>query len=263
MIRFIYPYFLKQDEIIIKDLPLLSVDEPLNHFGRSQEPVIKKEKDQLFVFDPNTVSYDQLLSLGFSGKTAGALIKFRNKGFIFKTKPDLKKVYGVTDDLYSRLEPYILIPGSQKPEQISSKAINEKPTSKSASFSKIELNSADSAALVSANGIGPVFARRILKYRNLLGGFVSVEQLKEVYGFNEEIYIDVKDNFKVDAQLVKKLNLNKDDFKTVNKHPYLTYELTGSIFNLRRKTSVTAANLKDLINDDVLYAKVLPYLSFD
>lgn len=264
VIRLVYPYFLKEEEIIIKNFPLSIINTPENNYDTSQEPIAKKEKEQLFVFDPNTASYDQLLSLDFTGKSAGALIKFRNKGFVFKTKTDLKKVYGVTDDLYTKLEPYILISGSQKTEQASSKKATEnKAPAKTTAIAKIELNNADSAVLVSAKGIGPVYAKRILKYRSLLGGYVNVEQLKEVYGFNEEIYQNVKDNFKVDLQLIRKLNLNKDDFKTINKHPYLSYELTGAIFNLRRKTPVTLENLKDLINNETLYLKLLPYLSFD
>ena len=63
--------------------------------------------------------------------------------------------------------------------------------------------------------------------------------------------------------LIKKINLNKDDFKSINKHPYLSYEITKSLFDWRRKTSLNATNLKEILNDPALYSKLLPYLAFD
>ena len=117
--------------------------------------------------------------------------------------------------------------------------------------------------MLEINGIVPAFAKRILKYRSLLGGFVSVEQLKEVYGFTDEMFEKIKPNVTVNAELIKKINLNKDDFKSINKHPYLSYELTKTLFDWRKKTVITAVNLKDIINDDQAYNKLMPYISFN
>jgi hypothetical protein len=97
----------------------------------------------------------------------------------------------------------------------------------------------------------------------MLGGFVSVQQLKEVYGLNEELFQKIQAFVSVDTSLIKKVNLNKDDFKTVNKHPYLSYELTKTIFNQRRKAAITTEALKELINDEMLYQKLKPYLDID
>jgi hypothetical protein len=73
----------------------------------------------------------------------------------------------------------------------------------------------------------------------------------------------VKAQFTVQETDLIKINLNKDDFKVINKHPYLTYEKTKEIFDWRRKTLITPTNLQDILNDPLLYAKLLPYLSFD
>jgi competence ComEA-like helix-hairpin-helix protein len=127
---------------------------------------------------------------------------------------------------------------------------------------KIELNSADSIGLIELKGIGSAFAKRILKYRTILGGFINVEQLKEVYGFTDELYEQILPFIKVDANLITKININKDDFKIINKHPYLSYELTKTICEWRRKTLITATNLKEIINDNTVYNKVLPYTDF-
>jgi competence protein ComEA len=116
--------------------------------------------------------------------------------------------------------------------------------------------------LIELKGIGSAFAKRILKYRTILGGFINVEQLKEVYGFTDELYEQILPFIKVDANLITKININKDDFKIINKHPYLSYELTKTICEWRRKTLITATNLKEIINDNTVYNKVLPYTDF-
>jgi competence ComEA-like helix-hairpin-helix protein len=264
-IRLAYPYFLHPEEMVIKNLPLIqrgldSSYEAASHPYRIKEPSFAK----FFVFDPNSVNKTQLLSLGFSEKAATTFLKYRDKGFVFRKKEDLKKVYGVSEKRYLQLEPYILINGNP----LSSKPGYEKKLRAGAAAAKqtaakIELNNADSAALVSLNGIGASYAKRIMKYRSMLGGFVSVEQLNEVYGFTPELFEKIKSWVTVDPSQVRKINLNRDDFKTVNKHPYISYELTKSIFDWRRKTTLNATNLKEIINDLPLYQRLLPYLLFE
>jgi len=270
VVRLVYPVFIKPDNIVLLDLPLLerrldSNYKTLHSYSNNKFHSEAKSLN-LFVFDPNTVSIEQLLQLGLKEKTAQILLKFRNKGFAFKQKSDLKKVYGISDKLFAQLEPYILI-NETKPQEKTQKPEEVKPSEaavpKQTPSKKIELNTADSASLVSLDGIGPGYAKRILKYRTMLGGYVSVEQLKEVYGFSEELYEKVKSNCYVEAKNIKKINLNKDEFKVINKHPYLTYELTKSVFDWRRKTTINATNLKEILNDNTVYQKVFPYLAFD
>lgn len=269
LVRIIYPVFITPDKLVIKDLPLIerkldsSFQISRDHFSTNFSD--DKKALNLFVFDPNIVAADQLLQLGFKEKTVKTFLKFRDRGFVFKQKSDLKKVYGISDNFYTQLEPYILIENKSKPEQPPSNktAADLAPIAiKKQTKKNIELNAADSLALLELDGIGPAFAKRILKYRSLLGGFVAVEQLKEVYGFTDELYEKIKPFVIVNISLVKKLDLNKDDFKSINKHPYLSYELTKSLFDWRRKTVITATNLKDIINDDPVYKKLLPYLIF-
>ncbi|PBQ32444.1 hypothetical protein CNR22_11910 [Sphingobacteriaceae bacterium] len=276
VIRLVYPLLIKPDPIVLLNLPLIEkkLDSSYSTSEKFEKREYKKELKllRLFVFDPNTVSFEQLLQLGLKEKTAQIFLKFRTKGFVFKDKTDLQKVYGISSTQYAQLEPYVLIANSVPGK----KEVPEKTTGPEKSYpthaavaastsisSKIELNSADSLGLISVNGIGSVYAKRILKYRTMLGGYVSVEQLKEVYGLSEELYEKIKNTFTVDAKSVKKLNLNKDDFKLINKHPYLTYETTKTIFDWRRKTTINPVNLKDIINDPAIYQKLLPYLVFD
>ncbi len=268
LIRIIYPYFITPGNIVVKNLPLVErkLDSAYENSQKQFSNNYSEDKKEynLFVFDPNTVSLDQLLQLGFKEKTAKTFLKFRDKGFVFKEKKDLQKVYGISDNFFAQLEPYILIENKKvsenkdQPKEETAISAAAKNTEKE----KIELNSADSLTLIELNGIGPAFAKRILKYRSILGGYTNIQQLKEVYGFNDELYEKVKNVFKIDASLVKKIDLNKDEFKTINKHPYLSYELTKTIFDWRRKSAITAQSLKDIINDESVYNKLLPYLQF-
>lgn len=267
--RLVYPLFIKPDPMLLLNLPLVErkLDGASRTFSLSKNThyTTRKKEPQLFVFDPNTVALDQLLELGFKEKTAQVFLKFRSKGFVFKEKKDLQKVYGIHADFYRVLEPYILIkdlPSVKPAEKTEFAKTTEKPLNKTVP-ARVELNSADSLSLVSLEGIGAGYAKRILKYRALLGGFISVEQLKEVYGFNDVLYEKVKDNCYVNVAAITKLNLNKDEFKVINKHPYLSYELTRNIFDWRRTTSINATNLKDILNDPTLYQKLLPYLTFE
>ncbi len=268
LVRIIYPSFITPDKIEIKNLPLiekkLDSSYQLSQGRFSANFAQENSVVNLFVFDPNTINDQQLIQLGFNKKTAQTFLKFRDRGFVFKQKSDLKKVYGISENFYSKLEPYIIIENKNSATKLNSnKSQSTVTASANKNQTKVELNTADSLTLLDINGIGPAFAKRILKYRSLLGGFVSVEQLKEVYGFTDEMFEKIKPNVTVNADLIKKLNLNKDDFKSINKHPYLSYELTKTLFDWRKKTVITAVNLKDIINDDQAYNKLMPYLSFN
>ena len=266
--RLIYPAFIIPDPILVQNLPLVErkLDSSFEASQKRRYANVSKTETigNLFVFDPNTISFNQLIQLGFKEKTAKTFLTFREKGFVFKQKSDLQKVYGISDNFYSKLEPYILIESkigqknSDNNQTIISNTIAKKQTNKT-----VELNTSDSIMLLSLNGIGPAFAKRIIKYRSVLGGYTSIKQLKEVYGITEELYEKVKPFISLDASGIKKINLNKDDFKVINKHPYLSYELTKSIFDWRKKTVITATNLKDIVIDDSVYKKLLPYMDFD
>ena len=121
----------------------------------------QKGRAESFPFDPNTVSMEDLVRLGFSQKQAQSIVNYRSKGGRFRRKEDFAKSYVVSDSIYERLAPYIDIP-------------------------KLDINRADSAALTSLPGIGPWFAGKIVGYRSALRGFSSVDQLLEIYRFDKE-----------------------------------------------------------------------------
>lgn len=266
LIRLSLPFFEPKPGLVLKNLPYVYIES-----GSIDEKTIpeqnQNEKTQitLFAFDPNLVSYDEALQLGLKPSTAKALMNFRNKGFVFREKKDLMKVYGLSPQDYERLEPFIQIHEASK---TTASKFNVTPTASVAQTIKpspisIELNTADSISLMALNGIGPAFAKRILKYRALLGGFFETEQLKEVYGFTDELYEKIRPYLKIDTKLIRQMRINFDDFKTLNRHPYLSYELTKQVVNARKNRAFDEAAFKDLINDEALFQKLSPYCAFD
>jgi competence ComEA-like helix-hairpin-helix protein len=130
----------------------------------------------------------------------------------------------------------------------------------------VELNTADTTMLKKVPGIGSAYASRIVKFRDLLGGFYSVNQLAEVYGMDEERFNALKPWFTVDASKFKKLNLNELTSEELNKHPYIDYKQAKAILQLRKqKGKLTGWENLQLLDEftDIDKIKLLPYLSFE
>jgi competence ComEA-like helix-hairpin-helix protein len=213
----------------------------------------------LFAFDPNTVSYNELIKLGLSERTAATFIKFRNKGFVFKEVSDLKKIYGINEKTYAALEPYVVI----KHQTNQYKTDNTKNNTVARNtVKKIELNTADSIMLVELKGVGPAYAKRIIKYRTLLGGFTKTEQIKEVYGMTNELFELICSQITINPKAISKFNINSIDFKTLNKHPYVSYEITKQIMNYRKQNKINENNLMDVLQDEETVNKLKPYLTY-
>jgi len=128
----------------------------------------------------------------------------------------------------------------------------------------IELNSADSAKLTELKGIGVSFARRIVNYRNRLGGFINKDQLKEVYGMDDDRYAEMQAQVSVDPSHIKKIHINKVDFDGLKHFPYLTFKQMNAIVQFREQHGY--ASLNDMrnvaiLNDEIL-RKIEPYIDF-
>jgi DNA uptake protein ComE-like DNA-binding protein len=126
----------------------------------------------------------------------------------------------------------------------------------------IELNSADTLDLQLLRGIGPWFASNIVKYRNLLGGFIKKEQLLEVYGMDSARYLRLHENVIVDTGKVSLLDLNHSSFKSFVRHPYFDYHIVKEIFKYKSKygrlNSVDELKHVHMISD-LIYDKISPY----
>jgi len=130
----------------------------------------------------------------------------------------------------------------------------------------MEINAADSAELTKIRGIGGVFAKRIIRYREMLGGFYEKRQLMEVYGIDSTNFPGIAEQIILDTSLIKKTNINTVTFKELLKHPYLEYEDVKSLFRLKDKLGGHISR-EDLLNaskpDKDIINKILPYLNFE
>lgn len=214
-----------------------------------------------FTFDPNTLPTEGWVKMGFSPKQAKALDNYRKAGAVFKTKDDVKKIFFIGEEEYTIIEPYIEIKSTDSlPSHINrSHSIAPKEY-----VYVVELNTADTTALKELRGIGSVFAKRIVKYRNLLGGFYQKEQLLEVYGMTEELYSQISDHIIVDSDMLTTININTATLQQLNHHPYLNYYQAKAIIKYRDLGN-TFNNVVDLKNitiiDNDTYEKIKPYLS--
>jgi competence protein ComEA len=216
---------------------------------------------ELFNFNPNGLPVDDWVRLGLSPAQARSVKNFETKGGKFQTKEDVKKLFVISAERYNELEPFIVLP--EKPNKES--AQNSKPETRNPPTpSIIELNTADSLQLITVNGIGPVFAHRILSYRDRLGGFYSKDQLMEVFGIDAEKFAGVKDLVKADSSYIRKTNINIANVSDLRKLPYLSPNTAAALVNYRKShgnyKSVAGIRSCALITDD-LYRKLAPYLT--
>ncbi|MBL0309028.1 MAG: helix-hairpin-helix domain-containing protein [Bacteroidetes bacterium] len=213
---------------------------------------------EYFEFDPNKIEVEEWMKLGFSEKQAESIEKYKAHGAKFYKPEDLKRVYIIGEDGYERLAPYIKIASRefQKREY-------ERPeaTEQSKSRWTIDINTADSAEFEKLRGIGPSYARRMVNYRKALGGYVSVEQVSEIWGLPDSTYQAIKDKLVVGTP-VSKMNINLVSLQKLKAHPYIRYYLAEAIEKYRDK-KVNLQSIEELKSvkgmNDSIYQKIAPY----
>lgn len=202
-----------------------------------------------FRFDPNTIDEEGFYRLGLRPKLVQTIVHYRNKGGRFRRKEDLEKIWGLRPQEYQQLEPYVNITQSKQ---------NDVGVI-------VELNTADTSALIALSGIGSKLAFLIIQYREKLGGYVSVNQLREVYGMSDENFRRIKPQVTVNAHHIRALNLNAATFYELNAHPYLHGEMATAIADFRRSQHYKLQHIRQireigLINEEI-FRKIAPYLT--
>ncbi|WP_104381518.1 helix-hairpin-helix domain-containing protein [Sphingobacterium sp. HMA12] len=233
------------------------------------EPSVKSKEGgaKLFYFDPNNLPVDDWQKLGLSAKQIAVIKNYEKKGGRFKDKNDVKKMYSINEQLYRKLEPYISIKRETTTENGTNKTTLLYDKFETNKAEQIDINTCDTTALMSLKGIGAILSKRILKYKEVLGGFYRIEQLKEVYGVTSETYALIKDNITVsNLEGIKKININQIDANSLGKHPYLSPKDAKLIVNYRDQHG-NYANIEDLTKigtlSDLAIAKIAPYLIFE
>jgi competence protein ComEA len=218
-----------------------------------RKPVINEKR----LVEVNTCGYKDLVSIGFSEYAAKNIIAYRKKAGNYRFTEQLMRVYGVDTEIFNQLRGQLWIEKNTKAK--------EQPgiSRKGGYMFNIDLNKADTNLFVKLPGIGEKLSSRILKYRTALGGFYSIDQLKEVYGISDSLFRKLSLSISADTSSIRKINLNKVKLEELQRHPYLNRYLAKAIVGYRRLAGPFKSP-DDLIDYDLMpveiYSKIKPYL---
>lgn len=230
---------------------------------------VETVRRKLSAFDPNTADSTLLLSLGLQPWQVRSIYRYRAKGGIYRQPSDFARLYGLTVKQYEELLPYIHISDEYKPaaevygrtDAVRSGRDTLRYPVKLQPGQYVTLDDADTASLRKVPGIGRYYASRIVRYRNDLGGYVSVAQLSEIEGIPEAAL----SYFRVTGGAVRKLNLNRLTLNELKHHPYINFYQARRIIDYRRlKGPLHSIDdlrlLKDFSQRDI--ERLRPYVEF-
>ena len=238
-----------------------------NYYQPSEKNYYAKQpKGELFYFDPNTLSAEGWVKLGVREKTANSIQKYVSKGGKFYKPEDIGKIWGLHEDEIKKLMPYVKIaartePGNAYFKNTEPYKIYDKPKSK---IENIDINTADTSALIALPGIGSKLANRIITFREKLGGFYKIEQVAETYALPDTVFEKIKNRLLITNTSIKKLNINTATVDELKAHPYLRYTIANAIVQYRLQHGAFAAisDIKKIMMiTDEIFNKAEPYLT--
>ena len=220
-----------------------------------------------FPFNPNTMTEEEGRNIGLTDRQIRNIINYRDKGGKFYSKTDLGKLYTISEEDFAQLEPFIVLPEvvrktapKTETELKSSQREEPKPKEKKA-IPIVDLNTVDSTTLVELPQIGPYMAIRILEFRDKLGGYVDRAQLRDVKGMDSTRFAAIEPYIGIGNSELRKLDINRADFKALVHHPYLSYEQVKRIVNQREKRGMIKnwTQLEAILKDE---GELNPLLEF-
>jgi len=253
LFRIVFPLFLPSS-----DIEIIKLDS--SYFTFHTQSTISEQitaSYEMSDFDPNNVTADFLVEIGLNRRVAQNWHNYLLKGGSFSKPEDILKIYGLDSSLLYQLLPYIKIAKTASiaqnlvfPDEKEKKSDDQwsidsllTPVSSEIRYVKktyipdlmIEINSADTSEWMLLKGIGPVLSGRIVNYRKKLGGFVSYNQLLEVYGIKPEIIDNNINNMTIDTALIVSININTASIGRLREHPYLDFYKAQAIVEQRKR----------------------------
>jgi competence ComEA-like helix-hairpin-helix protein len=255
---------LETKEITGKDRKLFSSTPDDNSYAHQYDhSVTSSFTNSLFYFDPNTLDAIGWKKLGLSDKTIHIIQNYLSKGGHFYKSDDLQKIYGIRQNEYERLAPYIKIESSPAKDNTTGYSKKEKEPARTY-YSIIDINTADTSSFIALPGIGAKLASRIVTFRDKLGGFYSIEQVGETYGLPDSTFQKIKQYLKLENTSVKKININTATVDELKAHPYIRYSIANPVVAYRNEHgpfSKIEDIKKVIIITDEVYKKIAPYLT--
>jgi len=286
---------MQQEEIVEFTKPAVKKFTPKKDFKKIYSYTTSKKPDkktnwkpkEVFDFDPNAVSKDDLIRLGFKKFLAERWIKFRTAGKEFRDVEDVLSIYGIDTSLVKGLAKHLKFPQEKDMFLENKKGIDENTSKtfalsvtqtddkesknekrnefKSAKATTIyDLNTSTKEELQKIRGIGPKYAARIIKYRSILGGYSNKEQLQEVYGMTDSTFVLIKDQLDI-LSPPEKIRINTASQEQLSEHYLMSYKMSKLIYVYREEhgSFVDVEDFKAIkgIEEEEI-EKIIPYLDF-
>lgn len=217
-------------------------------------------------FDPNTINADDLLAMGLPEKIINTMMNFRNKGGKFYKPEDLQLIYGMKEEWYKKLESSIEISNTKNQSKQKNQPTTLKtPTpNKEKSIARVDVNTATIEDFKQLRGIGPYYARKIVNFRDKLGGFTDIDQIGSTYNLPDSVFQKIKP-FLDHSPIFQKININTATDKILAAHPFINRKQAGLIIKYRKEHGAYQS-MKDLRKIRAFKAdfleRIAPYLSF-
>jgi len=242
---------LKEREAQLKTIEIEATESRQRYQSKRKEYNIPASR-----FDPNELKQDDWIDMGLSSKQADVIVKFTSHGI--KSNEELKRIFVLPDKLFELIKDSTYYPSKEfsgKNDQ--SNIVKTKPV-------LIELNGASSVELQQIQGIGPFFGKKIVAYRDLLGGYASKQQLLEVYKMDQEKFDEISPFLFLNNKSLIQIKINEISLDELKKHPYLNYNQANSIVSMRDQHGPykeIEGVLESKLIDRKLFNKLKPYLT--
>lgn len=194
------------------------------------------EAHKIYPFNPNFISDYKGYTLGMTVAEIDRLHQFRKGNKYVNSAEGFQKVTKVSDDLLAKLSPYFKFPDwvTTKKKNLFYNDYPKQSVDKKKKIVIIDINAATQEELMKVYGIGPGLSERILKEREKLGAFISMEQMNDVWGLSPEVIENLNKHFKVLVKpTIAKLNINNASVKEMTKLPFFRYYLAKEIVTYR------------------------------
>ncbi len=214
----------------------------------SVKEVVLNNSYKIYPFNPNFISDYKGYKLGMSIQEIDRLLAFRKQNKYVNSAEEFQKVTQVSDSLLRVLAPNFKFPDWVNKKNTAASFTNSKYSvfAKKEKTVIIDINTASLADLIKVYGIGEVTAQRILSYKEILGGFVAMEQLNEVWGLSPEVLANLNKQFQVKSTLgIKKYDINNASIKELAQFPYFKYTIARQIV-MYRSMNGDIHNIEDL-----------------
>jgi len=223
-----------------------------------QEKIVARQRFDTIVFrffDPNEISHEELIDLGLKEPIAGRLIRYREKGGRFRNREAVEKIYGMDTAWYRRAQAWMKFTLPDPPKI--------KTTLRSKAILRDDLNTADTLQFQDVYGIGPALARRIVRFRDRLGGYIAGDQLRDVYGLDSVVIQRVMRQFEIKPGFEpRKINLATATIEELLQHPYVKRKQAHAIVAYRSQHGLASPEqLRQIPSlEESWINKMLPYL---